>query len=192
MPTGDAPTTSEWSTILLPTEVSLILEVWLHHLALRTWGHWWTYDSAARQVTKSQANPNCNDSIEIERLSLDVLKTVNLTLLRLSWLPGRCHAIIWTNAGILLIGLLGTNCNKILIEIYIFIQENAFEMSSGKWRPFCLRLNVLMTSHGKEHFHRNQHSPTNWTGSHNYLQTRKNRIRIYETYFHRNNLHYRT
>ena len=27
-PTGDAPTTSEWSTILLPTEVRLELEVW--------------------------------------------------------------------------------------------------------------------------------------------------------------------
>ena len=28
-PTGDAPTTSEWSTILLPTKELLILEVWL-------------------------------------------------------------------------------------------------------------------------------------------------------------------
>ena len=28
-PTGDAPTTSEWSTILLPTKVLIILEVWL-------------------------------------------------------------------------------------------------------------------------------------------------------------------
>ena len=27
-PTGDAPTTSEWSTILLPTNVRLILETW--------------------------------------------------------------------------------------------------------------------------------------------------------------------
>ena len=27
-PTGDAPTTSEWSTILLPTKVRIILEVW--------------------------------------------------------------------------------------------------------------------------------------------------------------------
>ena len=27
-PAGDAPTTSEWSTILLPTKVRLILEVW--------------------------------------------------------------------------------------------------------------------------------------------------------------------
>ena len=26
--TGDAPTTSEWSTILLPTKVRLILETW--------------------------------------------------------------------------------------------------------------------------------------------------------------------
>ena len=25
----------------------------------------------------------------------------------------------------------------------IFVQENAFEMSSGKWLPFCLGLNVL-------------------------------------------------
>ena len=29
-PTGDAPTISEWSTILLPTKVSLISEVWLY------------------------------------------------------------------------------------------------------------------------------------------------------------------
>ena len=27
-PTGDAPTTSEWSAILLPTKVQLILEIW--------------------------------------------------------------------------------------------------------------------------------------------------------------------
>ena len=28
VPTGDAPTTSEWATILVPTEVRLILEIW--------------------------------------------------------------------------------------------------------------------------------------------------------------------
>ena len=32
-PTGDAPTTSEWSTILLPTKVQLILETWLKLLS---------------------------------------------------------------------------------------------------------------------------------------------------------------
>ena len=41
-------------------------------------------------------------------------------------LPGQCQAIIWINAGILLIGPLGSNFSEILIEIHIFIQENAF------------------------------------------------------------------
>ena len=27
-PTGDAPTTSEWSTFLLPSKLSVILEIW--------------------------------------------------------------------------------------------------------------------------------------------------------------------
>ena len=31
-PTGDAPTTSEWSTIWLPTQVRLILETWRYAL----------------------------------------------------------------------------------------------------------------------------------------------------------------
>ena len=33
--------------------------------------------------------------------------------------PGRRQAIIWTSAGILLIGPLGTNFSEILVEIYI-------------------------------------------------------------------------
>ena len=42
--------------------------------------------------------------------------------------PDRRQAIIWTNAGILLIGPLGTNFSEILIKNYnIFFQENAFE-----------------------------------------------------------------
>ena len=42
--------------------------------------------------------------------------------------PGRCQAIIWTNAGILLIGLLGINSSEIFNQnVYIFIHENAFE-----------------------------------------------------------------
>ena len=32
--------------------------------------------------------------------------------------PGRRQAIIWTNAGILLIGPLGTNFSQLLIKIY--------------------------------------------------------------------------
>ena len=60
--------------------------------------------------------------------------------------PGRRQAIIWTNAGILLIGSLGTNFNEILIEIHTFsFKKMHLKMSSAKWRPFCLGLNVLMT-----------------------------------------------
>ena len=58
--------------------------------------------------------------------------------------PGRRQAIIWTNAGILWIGPLGTNVSEILIEILIFvIQENACEsvvceMASILSRPQCV------------------------------------------------------
>ena len=55
------------------------------------------------------------------------------------------QAIIWTNAGILLIGPLGTNFNEILIEIHIIsFKKIHSKMASGKWRPSCLGLNVLM------------------------------------------------
>ena len=58
--------------------------------------------------------------------------------------PGRRQAIIWTNAGILLIGPLGTNFSEILIEIYTFsFKKMRLKGSSAKWRPFCLGLNVL-------------------------------------------------
>ena len=60
--------------------------------------------------------------------------------------PGRRQAITWTNVGILLIGPLGTNFSEILIEIHTFLFKKVhLKMSSGKWRPFCLCLNVLMT-----------------------------------------------
>ena len=58
--------------------------------------------------------------------------------------PGRRQAIIWTSVGIVLIGPLGTNFNEILIEIYTFsFKKMYFKMSSGKWRPFCLCINML-------------------------------------------------
>ena len=59
--------------------------------------------------------------------------------------PGRHQAIIWNNAGILLIGPLGTNFTGILIEIHTFsFKKMHLKMSSGKWRPFCICLNVLI------------------------------------------------
>ena len=58
--------------------------------------------------------------------------------------PGRRQAIIWTNAGTLLIGPLGINFSEILIEILTFsFKKVRLAMSSAKQRPFCLSLNVL-------------------------------------------------
>ena len=51
--------------------------------------------------------------------------------------PGRRQAVIWTNAGILLIGPLGTNFSEILIGIETFsFTKMHLKMSSAKWRPF--------------------------------------------------------
>ena len=57
--------------------------------------------------------------------------------------PGRRQAITWTNVGILLIGPLGTNFSEIEIHTFSF-KKIHLKMSIGKWRSFCLGLNVLM------------------------------------------------
>ena len=58
--------------------------------------------------------------------------------------PGRRQAIIWTNAGILLIGPLATKFSENLIRIQIFsFKKMHLKMSSAKLRLFCLGLNVL-------------------------------------------------
>ena len=60
--------------------------------------------------------------------------------------PGRRQAIIWTNDGIFLIGPLGTNFSEISIKILTFsFTKIRLKVSSAKWRPFCLGLNVLNT-----------------------------------------------
>ena len=53
---------------------------------------------------------------------------------------GRRQAIIWTNAGILLI----RTFSEILSEIRAFWFKKVYlKMSSAKWRPFCIGLIVL-------------------------------------------------
>ena len=59
-------------------------------------------------------------------------------------MPSPHQAIIWTSAGILFIGPLGRNFNESLIEIHTFsLRKMHLKMLSGKWRPFCLCLNLL-------------------------------------------------
>ena len=73
-------------------------------------------------------------------------------------LPGRHQAIIWTNAGILLFGPLGTNFSEIVIKIQTFsFKKMHFKMSFGKWRPSCLGLNVLKNS-AQQGFWKNFHT----------------------------------
>ena len=52
--------------------------------------------------------------------------------------PIRCQAIIYTNAGLLSNGSLGTNFSKNLIEIQNFSFTKMHQkLSSPNWRPFC-------------------------------------------------------
>ena len=54
------------------------------------------------------------------------------------FLPGWSQALIWTSAGMLLIGHPGTNFSEILIKIYTFsLKKRHFTMPSVKWWPFC-------------------------------------------------------
>ena len=55
------------------------------------------------------------------------------------------QAVIWPNSGILLMGPLEINFSEFLIEINAFLFDTMYlKMSSGKCRPFCLGLNLLM------------------------------------------------
>ena len=70
--------------------------------------------------------------------------------------PERRQAIIWTNAGILLIVPLGTNFNEILIEIQTFSFENVVcEMLFISSRP--QRFNI-MAGTWKQPVFKKQHS----------------------------------
>ena len=58
--------------------------------------------------------------------------------------PGRRQAIICTNAGVVLIRPIGTNFSEILIGNQTFpFKKMHLKMSSAKWRPLYLGLNVL-------------------------------------------------
>ena len=60
-------------------------------------------------------------------------------------LPDQHQATNWTNAGVLLIGPLATALGEICIEIQTFYFKKMYlKMSSRKWRPFCVSLNMLI------------------------------------------------
>ena len=62
--------------------------------------------------------------------------------------PGRRQPIIWTTAGMLLIGPLGTNFNLILLEIHTFSLKNPFnnivwKMAAILSRPQCVKQTTI-------------------------------------------------
>ena len=71
--------------------------------------------------------------------------------------PGRRQAIIWTNAGILLMGSSGTHFSEILVAIQTFsFKKIRLKMSSGKYLPLYpglieLTQYGLVTSYGAEY-----------------------------------------
>ena len=81
--------------------------------------------------------------------------------------PGRRQAIIWTSAGILLIGSLGTNFSEIFIEIITFsFKKMRLKVSSAKWWPCCLGLNPglnVLTHWGKVIYQWNGSTLIWWT-----------------------------
>ena len=59
--------------------------------------------------------------------------------------------IIWTSAGILLSVPLRTKLSEIFIENHAFsFKKMNWNKSSGKWRPFCLGLYVLISCRGMQ------------------------------------------
>ena len=85
---------------------------------------------------------------------------------------GWCQAIIWTNAGILVIGPLGTHFSEPLIKIYTFsFKKMHLKMPSGKWWLFCLGLNMLIVGGTLQHLFDsviNQNSSWGNSGSHHF------------------------
>ena len=60
--------------------------------------------------------------------------------------PGWRQAIIWTNAGIMLMGTLGIHLNEILSKVHTYSFKRMYLKMSTKWRPLCLGLNVQSIS----------------------------------------------
>ena len=118
-------------------------------------GCWWPGNTRSQVINSHDINLNPGEYYSISTRGVNDLThwgrvkhicVSNLTIIGsdngLS--PGRRQAITWTNDGILLIGPFGTNFSEMLIEIHTFsFKKIHLKMSIGKWRPFCLGLNVL-------------------------------------------------
>ena len=99
--------------------------------------------SDLRQPCKSRSPRRWNHLTHWGQVTHICVSNLTITVSDNGLSPGRYQAIIWTNAGISLIGPRWTNFGEILIDIQTFsFKKMRLEVSSGKWRPFCLSLIV--------------------------------------------------
>ena len=130
---------------------------WTSLIRSQHWFRWWlgairqwaiTYTNVDTVVCHRTVSLGCNDLTHWGRVRHICVSKLTIIGSDNGLSPGRCQAIIWTNAGILLIWTLGTNFNEILSEIHAFLfKKMHLKMPSAKWHPFCLGLNVLMDSY---------------------------------------------
>ena len=139
------------------------LELWLGNK--RTTSHClnklWPWSLTPHGVTKAhctESTYSVNDNISRTSMLLKSTSTFiyksNLNIIGLDngLSAGRRQAIIWNNAGILLIGHLRKQFSEILIEIHaLSFKKIHVEMSSAKWQPFCPSL-INLGSCGNEAF----------------------------------------
>ena len=116
---------------------------------------WWDFPSrASRDVTTREARGTALAFLELTywgRFTYTCASKSTIIGSDNGLSPGRCQAIIWTDAAIFIIGPLGTNFSEILITLYIFIQENAFENGVRKLaailsRPQYVKHHIRMVS----------------------------------------------
>ena len=121
---GAAAAKIRWSNgpLLVQWPPAAVLETFYEYYQI-CFGLWLTYGARVMHIYVSKLSMNGSDNC---------------------LLPNWHQAIIWTNAGILTIRPLGTNCREILNKIYIFsLRKMHLKMSSAKWGPFCFDPNVL-------------------------------------------------
>ena len=131
-------------TILSEEQIQLLFKIQVEKITLTHNKPFWCYKENQHM---NKIYVSCHTSLALKLIEAEWRRICVVKLFIIGsdngLSPGWRQAIIWTNAGILLIGPLGTNFSEILIGIHIFsIKEMQLKMS-GKCRPFCLGLNVL-------------------------------------------------
>ena len=147
--TGDAPTTSEWSTIWLPTKVRLYQR----------------HDSSSLVMWIVICHENVN-FISLRPSDAYIYIYICISKQNIigsdnGLLPSWRQAIFWTNAGILLTWPSGSNFNEMLIEINTFsLKKIHLKMSSAKMAAILSRTQCVKN---RQWISSKLYSSINWT-----------------------------